>query len=414
MRHLINDEGSNPEDVISLTSTSSQTAVTDPVMLRDPTSTTRLYFKPLFVKNSKDPSKGVEGKIVYERKGKKDESFPTDIGTELLSKKSIHKGDTLELSLNSSETKSLYLGLRKLYALAGSLKYMPNGNVSFIEMNDTAQKLLSMLKSNPSVARMLVAEPDGFELIEELFRLLTQGTSRDKLRQVLDGLESPNLQELSSGINLVQLKSASAVLRDNLSNSHEEFWQSEVFSKYPWIISQVFSSPCVLFGEKAYVGGKAIDNQSGNVVDFIYQNQMTKNVALVEIKTPCTPILGNQYRQQVRSLSREMSGAINQVLNYKQSLLRDYGNLVTASTKDFLAFNPPCVVIIGNTSEFNADGVRDQAAFSTFENFRNCLNGVTIVTYDELLEKIYSLLGLLQTDANTPESDQVPLLELND
>ena len=141
---------------------------------------------------------------------------------------------------------------------------------------------------------------------------------------------------------------------------------------------------------------------------------MTKNVALVEIKTPCTPILGNQYRQQVRSLSREMSGAINQVLNYKQSLLRDYGNLVTASTKDFLAFNPPCVVIIGNTSEFNADGVRDQAAFSTFENFRNCLNGVTIVTYDELLEKIYSLLGLLQTDANTPESDQVPLLELND
>ena len=73
---------------------------------------------------------------------------------------------------------------------------MPNGNVSFIEMDDTAQKLLSMLKSNPSVARMLVAEPDGFELIEELFRLLTQGTSRDKLRQVLDGLESPNLQAL--------------------------------------------------------------------------------------------------------------------------------------------------------------------------------------------------------------------------
>lgn len=408
MRHLINDKDSSSEDVISLTSTSSQTAVTSPVMLRDPTSTTRLYFKPLFVKNSKDPSKRVEGKIVYERKGKKDEGFPTDNGAEVLSKKSIRKGDTLELSLDSSETKSLYLGLRKLYALAGSLEYMPYGSVSFVEVDDTAQKLLSMLKSNPSVARMLVAEPDGFKLIEELFRLLTQGTSREKLQKVLDGLESPNLQELSSGINLVQLKSAARILRDNLNNWHEEFWQSEVFSKYPWIISQTFSSPCVLFGEKAYVGGKAIDNQSGNVVDFIYQNQMTKNVALVEIKTPCTPILGNQYRQQVRSLSREMSGAINQVLNYKQSLMRDYGNLVTASAKDFSAFNPPCVVIIGNTSEFNVDGIRDQAAFSTFENFRNCLSGVTIVTYDELLKKIESWIDLLQTDADTSETGQTP------
>ena len=392
MRQFININDKQFSNAVILTTTSSRTAEISPILLRDATPTSRLYFNPLLVRNSTDPSNVLEGKIVYERKGKNEQHFPTDLGNKLPSKGSIRKGDSLELTLNSSETKTLYLALHKLYALAGSLECMPYGSSSYVEVSETARGLLGMLKKDPSVARMLVAEPENLELVEELFRLLTLGTSRDELQHILEELDTANLQELSSGINLQQLKSAANDIQANLENSQEEFWQSQVFSKYQWIISQLFSSPCVLFGEKAYVGGKTIDNQC-----------LTKNVSLVEIKTPCTPILGKPYRQQVRSLSREMSGAVNQVLNYRQSLEREYAVLASQTQTGFSAFSPTCVVIIGNTAEFMTDGIRDNAAFSTFENYRNSLNGIAIVTYDELLEKIKSWIDLLQTASDTSD-----------
>lgn len=400
MKHIFN---AHEQDKINLTSTSSSSAKAERIFLRDPTDYTRLYFDPLVVKNSRDPSNTVEGKIVYERKAPKANQFPSDLDDKLLSKGSIHKGESLELSLNSSETKALYLALHKLYALAGSLNYMPYGSSSYIEVNETVHGLLSMIKQNPSVARMLVADPESFELVEELFRLLTQGTTHSELQRILGELNDSNLQELSSGISLQQLKSAAIDIENNLDNQEEEFWQSHIFSKYQWIISQLFSSPCILLGKKAYVGGKAIDNRGGNIVDFMYQNKLTKNVALIEIKTPCTPILGNKYRQQIRSLSQEMSGAVNQVINYRQSLLQDYATLAAQSQTDFSAFSPRCVVIIGKIAEFTtSDDFRDKAAFSTFENYRNSLNGITIIAYDEMLEKIKSWIALLQPDVDSP------------
>ena len=98
-----------------------------------------------------------------------------------------------------------------------------------------------------------------------------------------------------------------------------------------------------------------------------------------------------------------MSGAVNQVLNYRQSLEREYAVLASQTQTGFSAFSPTCVVIIGNTAEFMTDGIRDNAAFSTFENYRNSLNGIAIVTYDELLEKIKSWIDLLQTASDTSD-----------
>ena len=173
MRQFININDKQFRNAVTLTTTSSRTAETSPILLRDATPTTRLYFDPLLVRNSTDPGNVLEGKIVYERKGKNEQHFPTDLGNKLPSKGSIRKGDSLELTLNSSETKTLYLALHKLYALAGSLEYMPYGSSSYVEVSETAHGLLGMLKKDPSVARMLVAEPENLELVEELFRLLT-------------------------------------------------------------------------------------------------------------------------------------------------------------------------------------------------------------------------------------------------
>ena len=73
--------------------------------------------------------------------------------------------------------------------------------------------------------------------------------------------------------------------------------------------------PCALYEAQAYVGGKTIDNHNGSALDFLYQNKLTNNVVLVEIKTPVTKLLGRQYRARSYSMSDELSGGIAQVLS---------------------------------------------------------------------------------------------------
>lgn len=49
--------------------------------------------------------------------------------------------------------------------------------------------------------------------------------------------------------------------------------------------------------------------------------KLSQNVALIEIKTPCTEIIGKSYRGTF-SFSYELSGAVNQVLNYRDNFTK--------------------------------------------------------------------------------------------
>lgn len=55
----------------------------------------------------------------------------------------------------------------------------------------------------------------------------------------------------------------------------------------------------------------------------------------------------------------------------------------------FEVFSPLCVIVLGSTSE-----LRERAKSGSFENFRGCLSGVVVLTYDELLGKIDDLIDL--------------------
>jgi len=101
----------------------------------------------------------------------------------------------------------------------------------------------------------------------------------------------------------------------NKENKTEEFWQKTLFD-YLEIIAQVFSSPVVLSEQKAYLGGKSVDNTGGKEIDYIFKNKITDNIILVEIKTPKTNLLGSAYRGGY-SLSKEFTGALVQLLKYK-------------------------------------------------------------------------------------------------
>ena len=374
---------------ITVVSTSSRTGITQPIDLRNATDFTRLQFHPKIVRNESKPQNSVEGSLVYEVKMKKDPRFPYDKQEELVTKGAVKTGGALRLDLNSKETRQLYDSLTRLYQLAGDMEGMPYGSTTYVPVDRSAQTLVSLLKKDPSAMRT-IADEGAFELVKELLRLLSQGVSLEKLAGTLSGLEDSSLQSLSSSLSIERLVRICDEFKENLNNGVERYWQ-EFFERNAWIISQVLAMPCAIFKSQAYVGRKSIGNTGSCLPDFLYRNKLTSNLAIVEIKTPNTALLGKPYREKSYEISGQLSGSIAQALSYKHELLNGFNSLYVNEGGGFEAFSPRCVVVIGKSTELD-----DRIKRGTFENFREALSGITVLTYDELCQKIEDLLALLQ------------------
>lgn len=371
-------------DEIEVKSTSSVTAETSPVVLKQ-TNSLRLRFVPTLVENKKDPQKSVSGKLVYERKSKKEQSFPTD---DTVSRRSIRNGEFMELQLDTTETYKLYCGLKQRYELYEDMDKFHYGTATYAKVDRTFKQFLSMIKDNPSAARMITNEEN---LVRRLLGLITQTESLDTLKKSLNLLQDENLQHLATSLNIAKLQRVAKLMKDNLDNNCEEFWQKDVFKENQWVLAQIFACPCTVYQDKAYVGGKLIDNSRGNICDFMCKNRLSQNVALIEIKTPCTKIIGKSYRNTY-SFSQELSGAVNQVLNYKDGLTKDYYSVSHNYSSKFKVLSPKCIVIIGKLAEMTSEQI------DAFENFRNSLNNVIILTFDEIYQRIVDLINIFSKD----------------
>ncbi len=303
--------------------------------------------------------------------------------------------------MDTSETYESYHGLAQLYALYGNMKDIPYGTATYTRVDNAFRQFLSIIQNDPSAARMIGNE-ENFDLVKTLLRLITQTESLESLKKSLMELQDDNLQHLTTTLNIEKLQRVATLMADNLDNNSEEFWQTTVFKENQWVLAQIFACPCTVFSDKAYVGGKGVDNSGGNLCDFIYQNRLSQNVALIEIKTPCTEIIGNSYRGTY-SFSHELSGAVNQVLNYRDNLTKSYYTLCHQSASQFEVLSPKCVVIIGKLASMNSTQI------AAFESFRNSLSGVQILTFDELYQRVIDLIAIL---SETPSPTQhTPELE---
>lgn len=389
-------------DTVDVISTSTVTANTSPITLSQ-TEILRFKFLPTLVDNKKEPNKSVSGKLLYEKKRKNDSHFPSETaGSSVkVSRGAVKVGDWMEFQLNTSETYELYQGLKHLYALYDDIGEIPYGSATYTRVDSSLRQFLSIIQNDPSAARMIGNE-ENYDLFKTLLRLITQTSSLDSLKKSLAELQDENAQHLAMSLNIVKLQRVATLMADNLDNNSEEFWQTTVFKENQWVLAQIFACPCTIFSDKAYVGGKGVDNSGGNLCDFIYQNRLSQNVALIEIKTPCTEIIGNSYRGTY-SFSHELSGAVNQVLNYRDNLTKSYYTLCHQSASQFEVLSPKCVVIIGKLASMNSTQI------AAFESFRNSLSGVQILTFDELYQRVIDLIAIL---SETPSPTQhTPELE---
>lgn len=210
----------------------------------------------------------------------------------------------------------------------------------------------------------LLLQKGDINLISYIFQWITSTTEPKQLIEKLKTLDIDDVKKINSLTGIAQIKNIVSEWQSNKDNDNEEYWQN-MLTRYSWCLNQIYSSPVVLLQNKAYLGGKTISNLGGNIVDFLYTCSLSENTLLIEIKTPNTRLLGSSYRQTY-SVSKELSGSVNQTLKYKDFLLKNYNNLARDSEKPFNAFNPKTIVIIGNSNQL--ENKQQKEAFEIFRN----------------------------------------------
>lgn len=192
-------------------------------------------------------------------------------------------------------------------------------------------------------------------------------------------------------LGTVTFPQALEIWRTNQTNDDEEFWQ-QFFGNNPIILAQAVPEQIIKIGEKCYLGGKGIDNSGGHISDYLFATASTRNIVIIEIKTPRTPLIGKRYRANAYAISEELSGAIVQTLSYRDELLKSYYNLTgRPGSIQFNAFDPQCLIVIGHLFLDNLSDIERRS----LELFRRSNTRVQILTYDELFAKAQDLVDLL-------------------
>lgn len=381
---------------VKITSTSRSSALVSDIVLRQ-TKITRLVFRPMLVHNPHDHEAAVKGTFVFQRKGPNEDW--EDIPVAPLT--SLKKGEGYHLELKSAELLEFYSQLKSLYRLHAR-EGLPKGEAEYVRAQEA---LLSVSELSDNQLRTFLGAnaAAGAELIR---RLLVWASESDEVGELVDLLESVGtraLGNLSAAVSIGSIREALDVWEAGDKDDSEEFWQA-FLTKRSFLLEQVFSWPCTVVADKAYVGGKGVENRGGNIVDFLVKNRVTDNAALVEIKKPSTPLVGGRYRDGIPNISRDLSGALVQILSYKASLEETYRSLGRANSS-YEVFDPPCVVIAGRAESFAS-----KEAKRSFELFRRQLKGVDIIAFDELFSRLQSLVELLKarTESNPTVTNGEP------
>jgi len=215
--------------------------------------------------------------------------------------------------------------------------------------------------------KILLAIERSIELIKKIIN-----NTRDKIDRV------------------VNFKMVLNVWNKNKKNKDEKYWQN-IINRNSWIISQALSLPEIFFIDEAYLGGKSLNDNKGKYIDFIYQNILSRNLTLIEIKTPETKLLNKKKYRDTYSVSSELSGSIIQLLDYKENFYKNYYSLKANSEQDFELFSPKLLLIVGNLENL----ITKEEKYS-FDIFRRELRTIQIITFDELFKKIELIIKLMK------------------
>ena len=377
------------------TSTSSKTALVTPIVLRAKKNI-RLLFCPMLINNPNDSRHSVKGTFIYQKK-LADEEW---VGYKNIPLSWLKADEGYKLELSSSELFTLFREVRPLYEFVRE-RGIPYGRRRWVRLQHT---LAAFLKINEKdLTEFLNSNTQGAaDSLSRILRWLSTAPRANEVAAKLTRLDPKSLPDLNALVGLSAIKEALTYWRTNQENPSEPFWQTAL-SERTFVLSQVFAYPVVKIGERMYVGGKRLDDKGGGLVDFVARTRWTGSVILVEIKTPQTKLLGSEYRSDAFPLSTAVSGAIAQALRYRQTFMREFRELSSGGPERLLS-EPRCLVIAGNVEK----ELQTEAMRNSFELHRERLQGITLIGYDELFERLKCTVRLLEGNGSDPTDEDLP------
>lgn len=207
--------------------------------------------------------------------------------------------------------------------------------------------------------------------------------------------EPRTLYNLKAEIELVTLGQLIEVYRKMMdNNANESRWQA-FLSENPFVLDMAFGYPVKKIADQPYVGGKNFSGRGGQYSDFLMAAKATGNLALIEIKHPQHDLLGKPYRKTYTP-SYELSGSVGQIISQRSHVQREIFGLAHDLNERIHAHAVAAIVIIGRIP-------KDEDKQRAFEQYRNGLKDVLVVTFDELQGRLESIHRAL-----TPTAQAVP------
>ncbi len=332
-----------------------------------------------------NPDACVHGEFVYQRKRKGDDWGPANT----ISFARFRSGEAYKLELHAEELLILNRALNQLHNLHRE-QGVPPGHSTFVKLETTLGRFLSLGEADLTEF-LETHRDDASTTLLKLIRWMTKSSHGSAAASRLAAMQPDDLPNLTALLGVALLKGALADWTTNMVNPSEEFWQ-RAFAERVYVLSQVYAYPIVFIGKKAYVGGKQIQNVGASYVDFLATVESTDAILLMEIKTPLTPLLGREYRDGVFPFSQELSGAIAQVLTYRRKLIQHFDSTTADVERRLTIGDPRCLVVAGTSGpQLSSQSMRE-----SFELQRERLQGVSVVTYDELFRKLEQLIRLIE------------------
>ena len=255
---------------------------------------------------------------------------------------------------------------------------------------------VSKLISETNFASLPLSKLDSkavVNLVSTNIKNIYKNQEKDFLKLGED-IELLNLEGLIRKMKVLLLK----------DESSEAEWQ-KIINDNPFIISIVFGYPVFKIKDQASVGGRKYSGAGDKITDFLVKNDLTDNTALIEIKTPGTPLLNlRPYRGGVHAPSSELSGSINQLLDQKYVFQKEITFLRGSNPKNYMeSYSVECILIIGKIPN-------EEEKKKSFELFRHNSRDVKIFTFDELLRKLEDIYSFLkeEDDHHDINFDDIP------
>lgn len=210
----------------------------------------------------------------------------------------------------------------------------------------------------------------------------------DKLATLKDNIELVTLDNLIDRFEVMMTKSLS-----------EEKWQL-FLEQNPFILSLALGYPTLIVRGQAVGGGHKLSGSGGKISDFLVKNSLSNNCSIIEIKKPSTDLLLKKaYRSGLFAPSKDLAGAINQVLDQKFHFEKEIAMIKEKNDiYDIRTYSVHCCVIVGKMPH-------TEELVKSFELFRGNSKNVEILTFDELLESMRNLSTFLKSRGsmeNTP------------